>query len=397
MNNTKTITPVSLFGNQSKPIRGSEVQSVVIDEVFQTPKNTQLEVLSEVPAKLVQENQLVQIDEQKIVLFGSERQREIGKSLDSLLVEITKGNSPILFELFSQLKKGVDETDVGQLEEDIRKSQGKSWYHPILDSIGLSSAAKRIQKANERIGGLLTSKSKSLLDLTKTMETNLQVEVQKLIADSKRLDSLAIEYRRNIQEFGNYVAAGKQILLQAQSVLAEKEKKAAQTNSPLDIEEVKNFRQKVDLFESRLVVLETVYAKAPVELEAIRISQGAALSTLGETANSALEEFNSIKSILIRLQLSQSIHSTQAINQERKNLLSKLENHGSNMLGQVAEKAAKDQGQNRIDDAKKLLDFANRLNTINDKVEAEKKLNVSRYAEARQSLQETKKLTEKIK
>lgn len=332
------------------------------------------------------------VDEQAIVLYASDRQKEVGSALDGILAEITKEQSPVLFELFRQLKKGIEDTDLSAVEQKIRKSQETSIGGRLLQSIGLSSVAKRLEAANEEIGKLLTSKSKSLLDLTRDMETKLQAEVLRLISNSQQLNTLASTFRTNIGTFGEYVEVGKVVLANAKQTLAVKQAQAATTNAPLDIEAAKLFEQKVNLFETRLVTIETILQKAPAELEAIRLSQGASLATLGETANSALEEFNDIKSILIKLSVSHQIQSVQAINNERRALRDQLQSHGTNLLGQTAEAAARAQGENRVQDATKLLDFAKNLNTINAKVEAEKQQNQARFAQARASLMEVKKL-----
>lgn len=389
---TETRQPVSLFGGMNPVVEATKPDILTV-----TSYNTVSEALAPVNTQVAEQAKkfdLTIVDEQQVVLFGSDRQKAIGTALDGLLTEITKEQSPILFELFRKLKKGVEDTDIAAVEAEIRKSMEKGFFSGLLDSMGMSSVAKRLEAANEKIGSMLTSKSKSLLDLTREMETEIQKEVIKLIANSKSLNTLADEFRKNVTEFGQYVEVGKLVLANAKNTLAAKQAHAATTNAPLDIEAAKLFAQKVDLFETRLVTIETILQKAPAELEAIRLSQGASLATLGETANSALEEFNDIKSILIKLAVSHQIQSVQSINAERRNLRDQLQTHGTNLLGTVAVNAAQAQGQNRVDDAKKLLEFATNVNSIAKKVEDEKKQNQVRFTEARANLLAVKKLIE---
>ncbi len=378
---TTTQTPTSLFGNAE--VINSNAPAIVkkVD-----PKTAQAAI------QLFQANSLLKIDDQSVVLFGSDRQKSSSAALDTILTEITKGSSPVLFELFRQLEKGIEDTDLNQLETEIRSSMGKAWWHKILDSVGMSSAVKRIEKANNKIGGMLTSKSASLLALTKEMEKNIAEEVGKLITDGKRLDKLAIEFRENINQFAIYIEAGEKMLEEGKIEQDRLLKVSQVSGDPLDTERAKRFGQKVDMFEARLVVLKTIYAKAPVELESIRLTQGAALTTLGETANSALEEFNSIKSILIKLATAHQIQSVQAINNQRRALHDKLQGYGTALLGNVATTAAKSQGQNRVDDATKLLDFANAISNIGKQVSDEEKQNKTRYIEAVTKLGDVKKL-----
>jgi hypothetical protein len=375
---TSNPTAPALFGNVT--VRDTNSLSLADPKVSQSI------------AQMVQTNTLTKLDDQKVVLFGSERQKVASAALDGLLVEVTKGTSPVLFELFRQLNKGVDETDLGKLESEIRAAQNTKWWHGILDTLKLSSVAKRIEAANDKIGGLLQAKSANLLTLTSAMEKQIQDEVGKLITDGKRLDKLANEFRTNVTEFTIYVEAAKQILAEGEAELARRNAAAKLANDPLMIEDAKKFEQRVDLFRARGVVLETILAKAPVELESIRLTQGAALTVLSETANGAVSELSDIKSILLKLATAHQIASVQGINDQRRQLRDKLQSYGTQMLGNVALAAVKAQGQNRIEDATKLLDFATKVQQISKVISDEEKQNLTRYGEARTKLNEVKKL-----
>lgn len=346
-------------------------------------------------ATLVANNALTKLDDQKVVLFGHEKQKATAAVLDAILVEVTKGNNPVLFELFKQLSKGIEEADLPALEAQIRESLNKKWWHSILDALKLSSVAKRIEKANDKIGSMLTSKSTSLLTLTDAMQKKIESEVGALITDGQRLNKLAQQFRNDINEFTVLSEAAKQILAEGEKELALKMSEANLSKDPLKIEEAKRFEQRVDLFRSRTVVLETILRRAPVELESIRLTQGAALTTLAETANGATAEFNQIKSTLIKLTTAHRITTVQGINDERRKLRDQLEGYGNTLLGNAAANAAKALGQNRVDDANKLLAFANAIDGITKKVDEERKQNVTRFAEARTKLDEVKTLMEK--
>lgn len=340
----------------------------------------------------VPEFDLTLVSDQDIVQFGSETQKETSQVFDKLLAEMTKGSNPVLFELFRQLEKGIADTNVGELENEIKASLQKTWFQGLLDTVGLSSVSKRLEKANVKVGGLLKTKSASLLDLTKDMEAKMQLEVQRLISDSKILDTLASDFRKQIQEYGFKVTVGRNILEHGKLELGNKEQLSLSSGDPLQIEDSKRFSQKVSLFESRLLMLETVLRQAPAELEAIRLGQGALIQTLLETSSSSLQEFNTIKSVLLKLAVSHQVATVQGANAQRRELADKLQTHGTNLLGQTAVNAAQAQGLNRLDDANKLLAFATNLNSISKRVEDEKKLNQTRFAEARAKLEETRKL-----
>lgn len=375
----------SLFGAKSTPTVD------VLVKVKEALPVSNVQADGAIVSKLVAENRLSQIPGEAIVLYGSDRQRQLSNSLDGLLVEVTKGTSPILFELFDKLKKGIETTNLPELEEKIRAAQGTSFGQRIFQAIGMSSVAKRLKAANEEIEKLLKSKSTSLLDLTRNMETQTNVECQKLISDTKKLNSLADEFRKNIVDFEIYVQAGRKILEESKNEL-EQAKALAANNNPLDIEAAERLAQKVDLFENRQLTLETILAKAPSELQAINLGIQASLQTLAETANGSLQEFNDIKSELIKISVAHQIKGVQTLNNARRDMKAQLSTYGAQTLEDVSVNATKSQGLNRLEDATKLLESAKTLRGISDKVAAEKAANEQRRIEARQKLEETRKL-----
>ncbi len=382
---TTTIAPTALF-NVPTATRAANLPAAV---KLADPKIAQL------VGQLVQTGSLTRVSDQQVVLFGSDRQKAAAAVLDGILTEVTKGSSPVLFELFRQLSKGMDEADLPALEVSIRDSLNKKWWHSILDTLKLSSVAKRIESANDKIGSMLTSKSASLLTVTTEMQKKIETEVQALITDGQRLNKLAQQFRDDITQFTILVEAAHSILEEGEKELALKNSEAKLSGDPLKVEAAKSFEQRVELFRSRTVVLETILARAPVELESIRLTQGAALTTLSETSNGALAEFGQIKSTLIKLATAHRITSVQGINDERRKLREKLENYGTTLLGNAATSAAKALGENRVQDATKLLEFATNIEGITKKVSEEQKQNVTRYADARAKLAEVKTLMNK--
>lgn len=359
------------------------------------PVNVRDPKIAQQIVQLTQTGALTKVSDQQVVLFGSDRQKAAAQVLDGILTEVTKGTSPVLFELFKQLSKGMDEADLPALEVQIRESLNKKWWHSILDTLKLSSVAKRIEKANDQIGSLLTSKSASLLTVITEMRKKIDGEVQALITDGQRLNKLGAQFRDDITQFTILVEAAHQILADGEKELALKNSEAKLSGDPLKVEEAKSFEQRVELFRSRVVVLETILARAPVELESIRLTQGAALTTLAETANGATAEFAQIESTLIKLATAHRIANVQAINDERRKLAAQLETYGTTLLGNAATNAAKALGENRVKDAEKLLQFATAIDGITKKVSDEQKQNVTRYEDARRKLVEVKTLMDK--
>ena len=375
-------------------------KNVANTAVATTKTNTLNIVLSE-PAKqqaaqIANSTPFTSLDERQIVMYGHHLQKGISEKMDVILQEITKSNSPVLFELFRQLKNGISTANIGEVESEIRKSINKGFFTNILESVGLSSVASRMQKANEKISGLITKKATTLRELVASMETSIQNEANKLIESTGRLHQLGDTYRDSVEEIGIYVEAGRAIYERALIEYNKQLEEAKASQDPVKAESCKRFKQSLDMFQARIVVLETAYAKSPVEMEYIRLGEGASLTTLGETANTVLEEFNDIKSALIKLSVIHQIQTVQIMNEQRRELRKALQGHSNDLLEEVSVSAEKSKGINRLEDAEQLLDIAKRIDTIYTKVEEENKNNQLRFAEARTKLVEAKAIVTKL-
>lgn len=323
---------------------------------------------------------------QDIVLFGSDRQKALSTALDTLLDGVTKGSSPLLFELFSRLKKGVDNINVVELETQIKNSLGKSFFTRVLDKVGLDSVAKRASRVNDQISSMITSKSKSLRDLMSAMEGQSQAEIQRLIGELTRLGALDNEYKTNVGEFAIYVDAGRKILTDGRKTETALIATAQQSRDPIQIQELKAYQRNLELFENRVLILENAYVKAPGQLESLGLIEGSTMTTLSETANSILEEFNDIKSSLISLSVMYKLQSVQQLNSERRKLREVLQKHSLKVLEDVSVQAAQVQGDNRLEDAMLLSSFATGIKTISEKVQAKLIENHTKYENARTQL-----------
>src|SRR5258708_5811121 len=100
---TLTVTPVvatnvaSIFGNnKTQNMDVTTVKGTAI-ELDVAGKTKVTEIISAKP--------LLSYDDKELLFFGAERQRALSVKLDEILSEINKGTSPVLFELFRQLKK----------------------------------------------------------------------------------------------------------------------------------------------------------------------------------------------------------------------------------------------------------------------------------------------------
>ncbi|MDR6667509.1 toxic anion resistance protein [Rhizobium sp. 1399] len=340
---------------------------------------------------LAERYRLATAEPHTLVTFGQEAISSFGAKLDTILSQITNAQSPVLFELFRTIREGVKDADLKELEASIREKLKGSFLERLLIAIGLGDPAKRLKAVTDEVRGMLQSKAKSLSDLIKPMEAQIDEESGKLILEVSRMSTLAEGYRDTIVSLGVFVEAGRRIIADAGRDL-ERLKQEAVSGDPLKVQEARDFSQKLDIFQNRVLVLETAYAKAPTDLDSIGIARGAALATLADTVSSANAEFNDIKSILIRLHALFQMQSIQQINAMRRELRASLQQYGSQVLEDVSVNAVKAAGETRLADADLVLGTAQRLRAIADKVVAEGERNKERYAAARTKLEQARQI-----
>lgn len=326
-----------------------------------------------------------------LITFGQEAIGSFGARLDEILSQITNAESPVLFELFRTIRDGVNDADLKDLETSIREKLKGNFMERVLMAIGLGDPAKRLKKVTDEVRGMLQSKAKSLGDLITPMERQIDEESGKLIGEVSRMSVLASGYRDAIVSLGVFVEAGRRILWQGEGDLVRLTDEA-KSGDPLKVQEARDFSQKLDLFQNRVLVLETAYAKAPADLDSIGIARGAALATLADTVTSANAEFNDVKSILIRLHALFQMQSVQQMNAMRRELRASLQQYGLQVLEDVSVGAAKASGETRLADADLVLGTAHRLRAIADKVVAEGQRNKERYAAARAKLEQARQI-----
>ncbi|TDR27743.1 toxic anion resistance protein [Hydromonas duriensis] len=324
----------------------------------------------------------------QIVTFGQEPVSAFSRHLDEMLEQLTKADSPVLFELFRKISKGIKDMDLPSLEIQIREKLKGGWLSRVFRGLGFNNSASFLENATDEVRGLLKSKASSLLDLIRPMEAQVADESSKLINEINRLGEQAAAYRNSILDLGVYVVAGRDILQQVKTVLSQVEASASASQDPVQIRDAKDMRTKVELFENRVLTLENAYAKAPVDLESIGIAQNAGLMTLADTVSSSQVEFNDIKSALLRLNATFQIRSLQQLNNMRRELRADLQKYSLQQLEGVAVDATRSAADAQLENAQLLLGVAQTLGHISEKVDAERQQNVVKIANTRALLKQ---------
>lgn len=338
-------------------------------------------------AALSGKTKLRTLDGTVVVLYGQEPIAAFKTLLDQLLGELNKGDNPVLFELFRQIRDGANKMELGELEGKIREKLKGGFFARLLMAVGLQDKAKFLQDATNEVRGMLQGKSKTLLALIQPMEVQIEAESRKLIDQVRRNQRLAEGYKVSMGSLAIHIEAGRAILAEGEAEYAALKERAEATQDPLTIAEAKDFAQRVELFRNRLLVLETAYVKSPVDRESIGIAQGATLNTLADTVSSSTAEFNDIKSMLIRLAALLSIKSVQELNSLRRELRAKLQAYGLDLLEDTAVTAAGVQSKAALDAAQLVRISGDRLKVIAGKIAEQERLNESRRIEARTALE----------
>lgn len=365
----------------------SDFESLLDKPIKSVPDIPQNPSLSESVQKLVRDNALtLQTESEKAITFALDVEKKLADSLNSLLEVITKGQSPVVFEMFNRLSKGVKDVNIGELKETIEASQKQSgWKKLFGQSIG-----KHLEEAHKKISDLLTSKSKSLLDLVKSMEIDAAKSAETVRSSVNTIKQLGENYRKLSQELYDYDLAAQEILKNGRVYLA-----SLPESNPIELQTKKSFEQLLDLFENRSIMIKQSLAEVPVQLDFVRASEGSGLVTLSESISGSVFEFNQIKTALIKISVSYNIGSLQTLSDERRKLRENLSKHGDDQLEKVAIKAAQMSSTNRLEDANLLLESAQRLSSLADKVKAEKEAASLRNKEALEKLEQAKKIINK--
>jgi hypothetical protein len=332
-----------------------------------------------------------------LVTYGQQPIGAFSTQLDAMLDQVTKADSPVLFELFRRVSTSVKQINLPELEADIRRKLDGGLLSRVLSMVGLGNRAAQLEKVADEIRGMLQSKATSLLELVRPLEQQINTESAKLIGELGRLEQQARLYRSSILDLGVYVEAGRQILVAGKGELARLEATAGSSNDPLQVREARDFGSRVDLFENRLLALETAYAKAPVDLESIGIAQSAGLMTLADTVSSAQTEFNDIKSALLRLHATFQIRSLQQLNTLRRQLRAELQKYSLQQLETVAVDATRSAADARLEDAQLLGQMAAALGNISVKVDAEREKNRAKADTARATLVQAQQAVAQLK
>lgn len=329
-----------------------------------------------------------------VILLGTQAQEALGGHIDSLLGMVSKQDAPALYALLEKLQNGLKVANLEELDAAMNAKPG--WGQWALELVGLSDPVARLKSIADSVRGMLTAKSKSLLDLVNGMEQEARDEMIRLMQNLSMLDQLGKGYLDSVRSFGIATALSYELLVRVRSHERLLVTQANRTSDPQDIAAARNYSGLVEQLQNRALTLRTAYESVPGELEIVSIAKGAAATTLAETANGLRQEFNDMKSALVKWYVLLTIQDMQAGNARRREITAMLRKHNVNVLDKVSTHAATMQADNRVEDAQLLLGIAKGLGDLRTKLEGLAEERKRKFQTAETALSQARSIFNKL-
>lgn len=173
-------------------------------------------------------------DSNAVVQYGVGAQAKIAGFADTILTEIRNKDAGYVGETLTDLMVKIKGVDVGGLGKD-----------PGFLGKLFGGLKAQFAKFMSRYESLATQIDKTVAELEKSR--------MQLLRDITMLDGLYTKNTEYLQELDIYIAAGQMKLEQARiEILPELQKKASESNDPVDGQKLQDFNQFLNRFEKKL-------------------------------------------------------------------------------------------------------------------------------------------------
>jgi len=173
-------------------------------------------------------------DSQAVIQYGVGAQSKISGFADTILTEIRNKDAGYVGDVLGGLITTIKDVDVGSLSEE----------KGVLGRM-FNSLKRRIEKFMQRYETLSTQIDKVVGELEQAR--------MNLLKDIAMLDNLFEKNMEYLQDLDIYIAAGKLKVKEfRETVLPEMQKKAQESNDPVDAQKLQDFNQLVNRFEKKL-------------------------------------------------------------------------------------------------------------------------------------------------
>ena len=299
----------------------------------------------------------------EIAKIGGDAEAELHRTLGSFLDKIEKGEQPRIFTLVNRLREAVDEQRLPALADEILNAK-PTLMERIAGFFSKKSLQQAMQRAYEEIRLRAAGKTKTLNDLIKGMEKELEQEQRRLEGELRTQEQLKDSYREHFARFALVVAFAESWLAQSKAQLQQ----AVDAGADATAQRLMN--EKIQALESRTLALQNTLTRLPSDQLTIRMLENAGLSTLQETMTTAAGRFASIKMTLLTIHGALVTQGVQRLAEQGAALDANLLAVRSTLMKDVVTKAANAPGDNRLADAnglKKIVQETRELVQIVDR------------------------------
>lgn len=327
---------------------------------------------------------LAAISQMDIAKIGSEAEAELHRTLGSFLDRIEKGEQPRIFTLVKRLSEAVDEQQLPALADEILNAKPTLWER-IVGAFSRKSLSRALQRAYEEIRLRAAGKTRTLNDLMKGMERELEQEQRRLEAELRAQEELKESYRQHFVDFAVVVAFMTSWLDKARTEVQQAIAAGADTATQ------RALADKLQALESRTIALENTLTRLPSDQLTIRMLENAGLATLQETTTTASGRFASIKMTLLTIHGALVTQGVQRLAEQGAALDANLLAVRSTLMKDVVGKAANAPGDNRLAEANGLKKIVAETRELVQIVDNAAQANRQKFDAARAITQDARK------
>ena len=326
------------------------------------------------------------ISQAEIVTIGLPEEQHLSTTLDGFMARLNRTDAKETFELFTQVKKGVEDAKLPEIIEKIQSPVEPGMFAKFTGMFRGKSASQLKDELFKSISDMITGRTKTLADLLAKMEGEIKSKLAGLLSELQVQQRLKESYLIHFGEFTVAAAVARAFLEKARADVAEEE--ATLAVNPTDSVQqarVQELQSKLVLLESRALALEGTYTRLPADALVIQQLQQAGVSTVQEVATTMNQRLSSIKMTLLAINGTFQIQGVQMLAERSATMDQQLLDARGQLLKQVAGTAAAAPGNNRLAQAKQIESVIAQVREVGEIVDKAREESKQRMAEARTS------------
>lgn len=276
--------------------------------------------------------------------------------LKEIAWNISKANSPILYELAEIFIKWKEWINLEAIEEKIKKAQKEpSVIWKFINKLNKKTPAQALMEAISEIDKEIRPQAHTL---SENMD-KIQAQHGNKIRETKEANRILIEtwneFLSNVPVFANITHFLYWITEKARIELEKLEKKAGTTLSPQDRHIAKEYSKVVELLESRALALNTQYHDIEPTLDIISEIVSGNNMAISESISTFFTTFTQLLKNIIVFHGARTWLELHAWNERMNEVVKELRWKNSGLVNQLAISSTKSAWKNRYNEALAVL------------------------------------------